>query len=212
MKVYIYGLRKSGDGEFRYIGKTIRLRERFAQHKLSGKSDSYHPKDRWIASEPLVEMVVIEECDRDNWEDREKYWISCYKKEGHRLTNIHPGGTSGPGMPYTNGLLHRTNIYLTDSQYEYLIEHAEDKGVSVSHIIRQALDWHLTIQSLDDNPQVQEIKEQFPWMTTEGVLTHLVGWWREGKDYRNGNGNGQVIEMLEEILTILRGTHDTDHG
>jgi hypothetical protein len=53
-------------------------------------------KHSWIAGlkkEGLrPEMIVIEECDKANWIEREKYWIAEYRVNESDLINITDGG------------------------------------------------------------------------------------------------------------------------
>jgi hypothetical protein len=108
----------------------------------------------------------------------------------------------------------RTNVYITEEQHEYLNELAKLSGKTVSDYIREAIDRHrATSTYIAEMPEIAE--EVHPWMTYE----QFVGWLQfryrltyEGKDHKNGNGNGQVIALLEEILSILRGTYDNTHG
>jgi hypothetical protein len=37
-------------------------------------------------------MEVLEKCDKSNWEERERYWISYYKELGFELKNMTNGG------------------------------------------------------------------------------------------------------------------------
>lgn len=102
MKIYIYGLydprTKLTSDTIRYVGKTkMTLKERLQAHidnakKLTGKK-SYHSV-YWINSllknNIKPEIFLIEECNDENWQDREKYWISYYPN----LTNYDEGGGS----------------------------------------------------------------------------------------------------------------------
>lgn len=87
-KVYIYGLKEAGSGEFRYIGKTVDPENRLVSHRKDGLENSVNPKQRWIASALSIEMEIIEECEPEQEDKREQYWISFYEKIGHRLTNV----------------------------------------------------------------------------------------------------------------------------
>jgi predicted DNA-binding protein len=109
----------------------------------------------------------------------------------------------------------RINFWVTEDQAEFLTEWAKATGKTQSDYVRSALDHYKAATGYID--EMDEIAaEVHPWMTYE----QFVGWLQfryrltyEGKDHKNGNGNGQVIALLEEILTILKGgQHDTDHG
>jgi predicted DNA-binding protein len=108
----------------------------------------------------------------------------------------------------------RTNIYLTDEQHNRLTGLALTKGTSAADITRRAIDWYLDVTGYT-HETMDMLERIHPEMTPERIVEWLMFRWRlshEGKDYRNGDGSNQVIKMLEEVLTILRGTHDTDHG
>lgn len=39
-----------------------------------------------------IKIKQIDQCLESEWEDRERYWISYYKKLGFKLLNVSPGG------------------------------------------------------------------------------------------------------------------------
>lgn len=86
--IYIYTLSHPLTNEVRYVGKTINLKRRYKQH-LYDKRGKH--KVNWIQSlkrdglKPV--LTVIEECT-ENWQEREKYWITQYDN----LTNFLDGG------------------------------------------------------------------------------------------------------------------------
>lgn len=100
--VYIYCL-KCPEGNIRYIGKTINLKRRLAGHIYEAKK---HRGDRyvlnWIYS--LLEkgkkpsIHLIEECDKNNWQEKERYWISFHRKVISNLCNSCDGGLGGAGI------------------------------------------------------------------------------------------------------------------
>lgn len=89
MITYIYTLKHPITNEVRYVGKTTSPKRRYKEHiyKLN-KTDH---KTNWIKSllrdglKPV--MDIFEECI-DNWEEREKYWITQF----NNLTNLTDGG------------------------------------------------------------------------------------------------------------------------
>lgn len=94
----IYSLSDPITGEVRYIGKTKNeLHKRLSGH-YKDKSENY--KTHWIASlkkrELKPSISIIEICTEENWEERERYWISFYKNQGSRLTNLTDGGEGLP--------------------------------------------------------------------------------------------------------------------
>jgi len=77
MLIAIY-LLFDADGNPRYVGKSVNPKRRFCEHKK---------KKGWPASFEILEWVSIE-----NWEDRERYWISHCKQIFTTIENIFNGG------------------------------------------------------------------------------------------------------------------------
>jgi hypothetical protein len=99
MTVYIYGLYDPRNGNLRYIGKTISLKKRFYGH-IKDKAENY--KNHWIKSLKSLGMVpemrvleTIENSNDEDWQERERIWISDSFNLGHPLTNLDSGGNSG---------------------------------------------------------------------------------------------------------------------
>jgi hypothetical protein len=96
-KIYIYSLKDPETNEIRYIGKTTNINTRLKAHITRSRYNKYHSA-RWVQSiikkglRPIIELV--EECNDENWIEREKYWISYYR-ECFDLTNILDGGEGG---------------------------------------------------------------------------------------------------------------------
>lgn len=97
----IYGLVDPLTKETRYIGATKNITKRLEQH-LKDKSNTY--KVHWIKKlrrQNLVpEIITIEETSEKEWQNKERFWISYYRKQGARLTNLCDGG---------QGLINPTN-------------------------------------------------------------------------------------------------------
>jgi hypothetical protein len=100
-KAYIYIL-KCPEGNIRYVGKTINPKKRLSSHISEAKRN----KGRryvlnWIQSlisKSLLPVIeIIEECDDDNWQEREKYWVEYYRKLIPDLCNNADGGLGGSG-------------------------------------------------------------------------------------------------------------------
>jgi len=94
----IYALSDPITGEIRYIGKTKNeLYKRLSGH-YKDKHKTY--KTNWILSlnklglKPCISIIEI--CTEENWQEREKYWISFYKNQGNKLTNLLEGGEGLP--------------------------------------------------------------------------------------------------------------------
>lgn len=92
MKKYkIYCLKNPNTMKIRYIGVTTSkyISRRLSQHNYCAKNNYQTHVAKWIrklGKSPIIELV--ETCNENNWEEREKYWIKYYDN----LTNIHIGG------------------------------------------------------------------------------------------------------------------------
>ena len=92
MKEYkIYCLKNPKTLEIRYIGFTSQkyLSTRLAQHFFSANHNYKTHVANWIrkiGKKPIIELIEI--CNKDNWKEREIYWINQYSN----LTNIKEGG------------------------------------------------------------------------------------------------------------------------
>lgn len=96
-EVYIYCLKDPINNEIRYIGKTTNLKRRMSQHIQDVKSNTHNKRRviNWINSllnkKLKPKMEVIEICNKENWQEREIYWIAFYKNI-FVLCNHHEGG------------------------------------------------------------------------------------------------------------------------
>lgn len=94
MTVYIYALRDPQTSYVRYVGKANNPSKRLSAHISRSKISNIHSAN-WIRN--LVEnkmrpiMDILEICEDEKWEDREKFWIAYYR-DIYDLTNILDGG------------------------------------------------------------------------------------------------------------------------
>ena len=92
-KIQIYILIDPLTKIVRYVGKSVNANRRYNQHLYDKRHNNY--SSRWIRKlqqkklKPI--LVVIEECDENIWQEREKYWIAYYKPIS-KLTNLTIGG------------------------------------------------------------------------------------------------------------------------
>lgn len=98
-KIVIYALSNPNTNIIMYIGKTKQpLIKRLMGHVYCSKYKN-SPRDNWIKSLILMgvlpSITEIEEVGLSDWIEREKYWITTYKKQNPNLTNLYNGG-SGP--------------------------------------------------------------------------------------------------------------------
>ena len=99
----IYLLRDPRDKKVKYIGKSMTPEIRFKKHiNYAKKSQRKTYVYCWIKSllninlKPVMEIIEW----TDNWQEREKYWISRYK-EIYKLTNLCEGGIGNSGYKHT---------------------------------------------------------------------------------------------------------------
>jgi len=100
---FIYGLTSNSEPNIiRYIGKAdnpfYRLKRHIhnTKHNVKINKKLTH-KDNWIIKENYgISFLILEECNKDIWVDREKFHMSKYKN----LTNTASGGCGGSGIKY----------------------------------------------------------------------------------------------------------------
>ena len=102
----IYALKDPISSEIRYIGKTKNsLQKRLYEHCTIRNLKPNNHKNNWIKyllkSEQRPIIVLIEEVEELNWQEREIYWINFYKNKGSNLTNSTDGGEGGNGTKKT---------------------------------------------------------------------------------------------------------------
>jgi hypothetical protein len=102
-KTFIYGLvSKKSPNEVRYVGKADNLEYRLKRHIHNTKynlkkNKKLTHKDNWIIKHNYeIDFVLLEECDYNEWQDREKFYISKFQN----LTNTSEGGLGGSGIKY----------------------------------------------------------------------------------------------------------------
>jgi hypothetical protein len=96
MNTFIYALidPKENNNYHIYIGKSDNPYRRYYEHLKDLRCVSY--KTFWIKSllqnnlTPILQ--ILEQCDNNIWEDREKDWINFYKKNKYNVVNSTDGG------------------------------------------------------------------------------------------------------------------------
>ena len=97
-RIGIYGIRNLVNGKI-YVGKTgMNFGDRWDSHRSllnNGKHDNPHLQRAWDKyKQENFEFIVLEDCEVDELNDREKYYIKLYKDMGLAY-NIHDGGDEG---------------------------------------------------------------------------------------------------------------------
>ncbi len=68
---------------------------------------------------------------------------------------------------------HRTQIYLTEEQYQYLRQQAEQKNISIAGIVRELIDERLPKEKdYEDNPFFSIGRDGFSMGRKEGSIEH----------------------------------------
>jgi hypothetical protein len=128
-KIYIYGL--SGyDGVIRYVGKSYRPNVRKNEHLYEAKAGVNTYKNNWLRKlikigDSLV-ITILEECNENNWAEKEKYWINRLPN----LTNLSDGGEGSTYKKYTENfsvvkewVLHNTKNITSESKWREYVKY-----------------------------------------------------------------------------------------
>lgn len=95
-KVFIYGLVDPRSQMIRYVGKANNVWQRLARHLEPRQLADGSHRANWLRSlvnQGLVpDVVILEEVDEDQWQERERAWIAHYRDAGFDLTNGTDGG------------------------------------------------------------------------------------------------------------------------
>lgn len=118
---YIYGLYEIGkEGQIRYIGKSDNIKKRLHDHKYDNRKTSY--KSCWVKSVlsngGKIGAIVIAVVDKNNWKEKEKYYIAEYRKT-HKLVNLTDGGDEKLTNIY-NKTLQECKEYLKENKPEWV--------------------------------------------------------------------------------------------
>lgn len=126
---YIYGLIDPETGEMRYVGKSDNPKVRYQYH-LADKNTNPH-KTAWISGLSKrglkPKLVIVEETNQKQWEERERYWIKHYRDAGAPLVNILEGGASFPVKIIVESWIELISPFLSDSELAVFSELPEEK-------------------------------------------------------------------------------------
>ena len=136
--IFIYTLSDPITETVRYIGKTNNLKIRFQNHLCD--KDKTH-KVNWIKNLKrkglLPTIEILEQCDKNNANFLEQYWISQFKTWGFNLVNGTDGGDGGFGMKNTKS----TEVAAFDENGNFLESYYSIKEAAIknnctsSHIV-----------------------------------------------------------------------------
>ena len=95
----IYQLIDPRDEEPRYVGFTTKetTDDRLKDHYFE-KGNT--PKNAWLKKLKKLGLrpktKTLEHVNKDNWQERERYWIALHRQVGFNMKNTLPGGEHGP--------------------------------------------------------------------------------------------------------------------
>ena len=140
-KTFIYVLKDPESNEVRYVGKTSQPKTRLFHHVSISKGQR-NPREVWIHSlvsrnTPPV-MEVIEECSQNDSRERECFWIDYFKQAGEIFNS-----RDETWVERREGNLIRLDIMVTDNQEVALKQAKQNTGLTMSDLIRRALDKYL---------------------------------------------------------------------
>lgn len=121
----IYAL-VDADGRYRYVGKSIDVKRRFAEHQR---------RFQWAVAHEILEI-----CDTER-ASREKHWITYGRENGWPLENIAEGGGggAGSGRPVGRKYSITMNCVITSALRNELTSEALRHHKTLSEVIRQRL-------------------------------------------------------------------------
>lgn len=105
--VYIYALVDPRTGEIRYVGKTyMPLNKRLSLHlsnvkRHEEKNHRYYWLHSLISVNLSPEIRLLETCSKEDWIEREQYWVARGKELGWNLTNTTIGGEGISGWHHS---------------------------------------------------------------------------------------------------------------
>ena len=136
--IFIYTLADPITEEVRYIGKTNNLKVRLQNH-LCDRGKTH--KVNWIKSLKRKELLpiieILDQCNKNDANFLEQYWISQFKTWGFNLVNGTDGGDGGFGMKN----IKRTEVSAFDvdgnflETYFSIKEAANRNNCTSSHIV-----------------------------------------------------------------------------
>ena len=132
-KVFIYALCEPETGEVRYVGKTRTPKRREREHNKTSVYSSSDLKNAWvnelhaIGAAPV--FCVIEQCTKNDWQEREVHFIRHYRELGHRLLNQRKGG--GGDNPYGREIVQISRDGSLVARFKSITDAEELSGVIV---------------------------------------------------------------------------------
>lgn len=97
--IAIYGLAHPRTHQVRYVGKSKNVRRRYSEHlSVTRKGDKSFHLYHWLRKLQRQglkpELVILETVMKEEWTEKERYWIAHYGLEN--LCNMNEGGVEPP--------------------------------------------------------------------------------------------------------------------
>jgi len=197
-KVYIYSLSDPITDEVRYIGKTIRPKQRYKEHIRNSKDKKTY-SNCWINSlikdglKPI--LSILEECDESNWIEREKYYISI----NSNLTNLTEGGDGTNGFKHSEYTkLKMSELRKGDGNNFYGKSHDDKTKKILSEITKKRLENPIFIKNLRDKGLSQ-------WKNKSDVekLNNVINQ-KNRRNIKQYTLNGELIREFISLREIER--------
>lgn len=108
-KVFIYAFLDE-TGTPVYVGKANDFNERYAGHMRDINRYDTHFY-RWLKKQIAFQKPfftdILEECDSENWQERETFWIRKFRFMGFPLTNMTDGGDGNNNQVFSKEALQK---------------------------------------------------------------------------------------------------------
>lgn len=113
-RTFIYCLCEPRSGEIRYVGKADDPERRFKKHLCNGENCHRTAWIRSLAADDIQPaLILLEECPKENWQERERHWIAFLRENGADLVNSTDGGDGqSPGYVPTQATRIKVGISL----------------------------------------------------------------------------------------------------
>lgn len=183
----------------KYVGQSVNIQRRFSEHLRSGQPEKYSHKDRRDTNAPIhvamqkygiqyFSLTILEECDKTQLDERERYWINYYKSNNKQFGyNILAGGQDNFAL---KGELH-SQAKLSQKEVNTIKE---------------------LLKNSDKN--LNEILELFPFISKSTLSRINQGktWFDENEKYplrkmgtsNKGSSNGRAKFSEEQVMEIRK--------
>jgi hypothetical protein len=201
MKTIIYTL---SDGEnIRYVGKTSREQIRYNQHIRESKLCRTH-KEKWINSilsnNKKIIMEILDECDENNANELEIFWIQVFKSWGFNLVNQTNGGEGSGTSLVGRKLSEETKLKMSESAKKRKINIGGwNKGLKMSSEFSKKISITSTGRKHSEETKNKisiKLKERVPKKHNE-ITKNKISQSKKGKSsWMKGKKHTEVSKMM----------------